>query len=380
MENKSILICTLFSGNTNSGASKNAFHFANHMQNEMNIRVKIMTLDLSNGLFSRKIIKGLNYCRINIHTKNIFSKILSCIYLVPIYIINILKHQYILIYGNGFWTYEFIIIFGKLFARKIIFRSTTLGIDDARSILSHKYLGKIRINLLKNISVYFAINPEFTKSWVYLFNNNTKIFESPQGVDINLFKPPTDTEKKALRTKLKFPLNKLIFLSVGHIINRKGYREVFKTLSELDFDFLYLIVGEIFSEKQSQDLISLGKSVLKKRVFFTGPKWNIWDYYKIADIFILNSTQEGTPNVLLEAMSTGLPICVSNLAGLTNYITFDRFNALIHSNQDELKSNVDFLKDNPMDRILLGENARKWVVNNCSFQLVIERMLKKVNY
>jgi glycosyltransferase involved in cell wall biosynthesis len=60
--------------------------------------------------------------------------------------------------------------------------------------------------------------------------------------------------------------------------------------------------------------------VTKIKVFI-----NIWDYllsnyYKIADIFVFPSRQEGLPNVVLEAAASRLPVVVTRLPGIEDII------------------------------------------------------------
>ena len=115
------------------------------------------------------------------------------------------------------------------------------------------------------------------------------------------------------------------------MIERKGYREVFDSLAKyVDEDFLYVVIGKyqvnedeymIHENENMQKLHMYGKNLLKNKIFFTGECKNTEDYYKIADLFILNSKKEGMPNVLLEAMASSLPVIVTSLPGVVNYIT-----------------------------------------------------------
>ncbi|RJQ35641.1 glycosyltransferase [Candidatus Parcubacteria bacterium] len=58
------------------------------------------------------------------------------------------------------------------------------------------------------------------------------------------------------------------------------------------------------------------------RVLFTGylDKDKINNWYKSADIYILNSRNEGCPNVVLEAMSYGLPVIATKVGGTREMI------------------------------------------------------------
>jgi len=55
---------------------------------------------------------------------------------------------------------------------------------------------------------------------------------------------------------------------------------------------------------------------LASSVIFAGQCPNVWPYYALADVFVLPSHSEGSPNALLEAMAAGVPIIASKVGGV----------------------------------------------------------------
>ena len=58
------------------------------------------------------------------------------------------------------------------------------------------------------------------------------------------------------------------------------------------------------------------------QIIFTGqiPSAAVREQYLRADIFVLNSKNEGCPNTVLEAMSYGLPVVATRVGGVTEII------------------------------------------------------------
>ena len=57
-----------------------------------------------------------------------------------------------------------------------------------------------------------------------------------------------------------------------------------------------------------------------KNIKLLGFKKNIYEYYLCADVFVLSSISEGTPNVVLEAMSYKCPVIATNVNGVNEII------------------------------------------------------------
>lgn len=104
-----------------------------------------------------------------------------------------------------------------------------------------------------------------------------------------------------------------VLLSVGRLSRQKGYDVLLQAFAQISRDApaCRLIVagdGDLRHELEGQAR-TLG---LADRVEWAGRTADPYAYYAKADIFVLPSRYEGTPNALLEAMSFGLPCVVTN--------------------------------------------------------------------
>ena len=112
-----------------------------------------------------------------------------------------------------------------------------------------------------------------------------------------------------------------ILLTVGRLSaeeRRKGHDKVIRALPELISnhpDLVYLIVGEGDDRARLKDAAS--QNGVDDRVLLVGrvelPE--LADYYRLADVFVMPSTQEGFGIVFLEAAATGLSLVGGNRDG-----------------------------------------------------------------
>src|SRR5207245_3252238 len=70
------------------------------------------------------------------------------------------------------------------------------------------------------------------------------------------------------------------------------------------------------------------------RVKFVEHAADIERLYDAADVFVLPSTREGAPNVVLEAMASGLPCIVTRLPGVTDAMIDDGRNGILVEKDD----------------------------------------------
>lgn len=170
----------------------------------------------------------------------------------------------------------------------------------------------------------------------------------PMGVDTGYFLPGED--KKSLREKLDIPFEKMI-LFVGRLSEKKGIGFLIKAMAEvhpvrsspretvnispgelshgvngtLDNSGLVVVGGGPLDQQLVNETRALG---IAEKVLFTGTKNHeqLRDYYAAADIAVIPSIvdsrgdTEGVPVVLLESLSSGLPVIATSVGGIPDVI------------------------------------------------------------
>ena len=102
--------------------------------------------------------------------------------------------------------------------------------------------------------------------------------------------------------------------------------------------------------------------------------------YNSSDIFVLTSDCEGTPNVILEAMSCGLPVVAFRVGGIPDIIK-DGDSGFLANDGDE-KSMVEIIANLASDKDLrerIGKCAREYVVNVHSLEKLNGNLLELYN-
>ncbi|RLF99732.1 hypothetical protein DRN58_04645, partial [Thermococci archaeon] len=116
----------------------------------------------------------------------------------------------------------------------------------------------------------------------------------------------------------------------------------------------------------------------KERIISVGrvPWDKMRDYYATADIFVFCSLSEGFPNVILEAMASGLPIVTSDIEGIHEYITHLKEGYIYRRGDIEgLREGIEFMLKNPERARKMGKNGRKKIKRiNCEryFEKLLE--------
>lgn len=128
-------------------------------------------------------------------------------------------------------------------------------------------------------------------------------------------------EAQALRHLLGIPNDRKIVLIVGRLSKEKDHLTLVRALAPLRAGGAahLLIVGEGPNRGSIEEEITrLG---MRESVTFTGHQPSAEPYYGIADLAVLSSLSEGSPNALLEAMAAGVPVVATKVGGIPEIVT-----------------------------------------------------------
>jgi glycosyltransferase involved in cell wall biosynthesis len=148
-----------------------------------------------------------------------------------------------------------------------------------------------------------------------------------QHMPIRPFDPPANERIEGLRRQLGLNSQTRVLLSVGRLSQEKGHADLIRALPKIRnlvgaSPLRLVIVGEGPERCRIEELCRrLG---LTDSVTLAGFQDDINPYYSIADVFVLHSHSEGSPNVLLEAMAAGVPVVAASVGGVPETVVSGR--------------------------------------------------------
>lgn len=187
--------------------------------------------------------------------------------------------------------------------------------------------GHVRCGALRNRVVaalqgaarIFSVSGSLRQLAVDLGVNEDKVRVVGNGVDLERFKPVARSEA---RHRLGLPVRAPILVSVGGLVERKGFHRVIECLPamlEQYPELVYVVVGGPSPEGDMTGELKrqVGRLGLGEHVRFTGPMApaDLHLPLSAADVFVLATRNEGWANVFLEAMACGLPVVTTNVGG-----------------------------------------------------------------
>ena len=155
-------------------------------------------------------------------------------------------------------------------------------------------------NILSKIKGFIAVSQLVKKKLMNMGVKDFKIRVVPNATDLSLFRP---RDKEPLRRRYGFPITKKIIIFVGNFIESKGPLRVQAALNLLPEDVVALFAGKGPQTASHPRIIVSG--VLKHN--------EVADFMALSDVFVLPTLHEGSSNVIVEAMASGLPIVSSDI-------------------------------------------------------------------
>ena len=199
----------------------------------------------------------------------------------------------------------------------------------------------------------------------------SRLYFLPNVVDTEHFKPAESNAQ-----------DPLTLLTVGRLVKEKRLDRFLSILARLRIDFHLDVRGLIVGPaREDEDLrVQLEHQAKKLRLFpdgvqFQGAVSDMAPLYQQAAVCVLTSDNEGTPNVLLEAMSSGVPVVATRVGGVPEIIRHQQTGFVCdRDDQDGFVAALLQLARNPQLRAEMGCRARAWVEENHSLHRLPARL------
>lgn len=143
-------------------------------------------------------------------------------------------------------------------------------------------------------------------------------------------------------------------------------------------DFIYIVIGE---GEEREKLSALVKKLnMDDQVFFVGQKENAAQLLKAFDIFLLTSTKEGLPYVILEAGVAGIPVIATGVGGIPELVEDMRSGILVKPRRpEEIALALEFLTTQKEKRLEFADSFENKTLNNYSIQSMINATVNTYN-
>lgn len=179
------------------------------------------------------------------------------------------------------------------------------------------------------------------------------------GVDTNKFNPDYKKYRTKLRVAFGLKDSDFVLLFCGNGFRTKGLDFALEAIAlvspQINCKFLIVGKGNVAHYRKNAY-----KLKLKDKIFFLGSRDNVHQIYGAVDALIHPSLHDPFPNVVLEAMSSGIPVITTKVTGTAEVITNNLDSIVVDHASDtyQLTEAVKLLA-NADTRNKMGQEARK---------------------
>jgi 1,2-diacylglycerol 3-alpha-glucosyltransferase len=214
------------------------------------------------------------------------------------------------------------------------------------------------VRIYCNVCDHIIAPAAYVKEELIGFGVKKPITVIPNGVNTTKFSPAKNDN---LKTELGLKESDQIVLCVARLAKEKSLDFLIKTFTEFSKNnpnVYFVIAGDGPEKENLKNLVDSLK--IKSRVLMIGcvSYENIPQVYNGADVFVFASQTETEGMVVLEAMSSGLPVLVVKDRVFEQFIENGKDGILVEKDETEFNQNLKKLLKDEKLRATLGKNAR----------------------
>lgn len=207
-------------------------------------------------------------------------------------------------------------LFGKLAGVPVIISS--IRNENIGGRLRERLLGMTKRCADRVTAVCRAAGERQVKSGAVSSEQLTVIYN---GVDLTRFESVASEDPWTIRRELGIPEDHFVFATVGRMEKQKNHLKLLESCAELDMAgrrITLLVIGDGSLRPDIER--KLAELDLAEHVMLAGLRSDVPRLLRAADAFVLASLWEGFPNVVIEAMASGLPIIATRTGGVSEIL------------------------------------------------------------
>jgi len=191
------------------------------------------------------------------------------------------------------------------------------------------------------------------------------------GVDPIAMSP--GAQNPVTRAEMTADVDAPLVLVLSRLDPRKGVDHVIRAVAglppELSHVCLAVAGAPCVDLENGARLESLGTELLGRRVRFLGPRSDVSELLRAADVLVLASTLEGLPLSVLEAQACGLPVVAYPTAGIPEVVAHEKTGLLAKpGNVEDLGRQLSRVLSEPSLRSHLSSQGRERVLRESTLE------------
>jgi glycosyltransferase involved in cell wall biosynthesis len=215
------------------------------------------------------------------------------------------------------------------------------------SIFRNRFLPINGIKYRFMADYYIAISHQIKQVMVNDGIAAERIFVAHSGIDLQRFARVAGNH---LVDEFNLKPAERVVINVAHLAGHKGQKYLVGAIPHVlaaipNVRFFIIGKGELMSELQALS-VSLG---IGHALTFTGFRNDVGAFYKMADLFVMSSVQEGLGTAILDALALGIPVVAAKAGGIPEVIKDGETGRLVEAANPqalakgiiEMLSNVD---------------------------------------
>jgi len=230
----------------------------------------------------------------------------------------------------------------KAMGKPVVLTLHTSGQDEPQAAAARGRLGDWAF---RSARLILPVSPNLARRCEDAGIPPSKIRLTPNGLDLQRFRPASAAEKAALRRDIGWRDDERVVLFVGFFSRDKRPDLLFRAWQRVvargiaaKLVYVGATASPYFEIDQSlaSDIRAQAAAMGRENdVVFVPPTHAMERYYRAADVFVLASVREAHPVALLEAMACGLACIASRIEGATDVVVDDGVNGRLVASDDE---------------------------------------------